>query len=172
MTLEALELDGTLKNNNMSDNPKLRKNGGEGTKTGNFLRSINFSKVAEVIGNLSMGDIKSAIEVISNKDNGMTEAERAYALQVMQLDAEEMKGVTNRWSSDMASDSWLSKNVRPLSLIFLTVTTVALIYLDFYDSSIEVPKEWIELLKSLLLGVYISYFGSRGLNKYKSISNK
>ena len=156
----------------MSDNPKLRKNGGEGTKTGNFLRSINFSKVAEVIGNLSMGDVKSAIQVISNKDNGMTEAERAYALQVMQLDAEEMKGVSNRWSSDMASDSWLSKNVRPLSLIFLTVTTVALIYLDFYDSTIEVPSEWIELLKSLLLGVYISYFGSRGLNKYKSISNK
>ncbi len=170
MTSEVLELDGTLKNNIMSDNPKLRKNGGKGTATGNFLRSINFSKVAEVVGNLVTGDIKSAIEVVSNKDNGLTDAERAYALQVMQLDAEEMKGVTQRWTSDMTSDSWLSKNVRPLSLIFLTVTTVALIYLDFYDSSIEVPSEWIELLKSLLLGVYISYFGSRGLEKYKSIS--
>ena len=50
----------------MNDNPKLRKNGGEGTKVGNFLRSINFAKAAEVIGNLATGDIKSAIDVISS----------------------------------------------------------------------------------------------------------
>ena len=81
-----------------------------------------------------------------------------------------MESVTERWSSDMQSDSWLSKNVRPLSLIFLTITTVGLIYLDFYDPELQVPSEWIELLKSLLLGIYIAYFGSRGLEKYKSIS--
>ena len=70
----------------------------------------------------------------------------------------------------MKSDSYLSKNVRPLSLIFLTVTTMILIYLDFfYGDEINVPGEWIELLKSLLLGVYIAYFGSRGIEKYKSI---
>ena len=154
----------------MNDNPKLRKNGGEGTKVGNFLRSINFAKAAEVIGNLATGDIKSAIDVISSKDNGMTEAERDFALTVMRLDIEEMESVTKRWESDMHSDSWLAKNVRPLSLIFLTVTTVALIYLDFYDTNIDVPTEWIELLKSLLLGIYISYFGSRGLEKYRKIS--
>ena len=45
-----------------------------------------------------------------------------------------------------------------------------LIYLDSFDKSVSVPSEWIELLKSLLLGVYIAYFGSRGLEKYKTIS--
>jgi len=73
----------------------------------------------------------------------------------------------------MASDSWLSKNVRPMSLIFLTVMTMILIYLDFfYGEEISVPGEWIELLKSLLLGVYIAYFGSRGLEKYKTIGSR
>ncbi len=152
------------------ENPKLRKNGGEGTKVGNFLRSINFAKAAEVVGNLVTGDIKSAINVISNKDNGMTEAERDFALTVMRLDIQEMESVTKRWESDMNSDSVLAKNVRPLSLIFLTVATVVLIYLDFAFEDINTPAEWIELLKSLLLGIYISYFGSRGLEKYRKIS--
>jgi hypothetical protein len=154
----------------MSDNPKLRKNGGEGTKVGNFLRKINFTKAAEVVGNLVAGDIKGAIDVISDKDNGMTPEERQFALTVMRLDIEEMESVTKRWASDMASDSWLSKNVRPLSLIFLTIATVVLIYLDFYYEDVDTPTEWIELLKSLLLGIYISYFGSRGLEKYRKIS--
>ena len=50
----------------MSNNPKLRKNGGEGTAVGNFLRSINFSKVSEVVTSVLKGDISSAIDVISN----------------------------------------------------------------------------------------------------------
>ena len=84
----------------------------------------------------------------------------------MELDIQEMKGVSSRWESDMKSDSWLSKNVRPLSLTFLTITTVVLIYIDAFDSSVSVPNEWIDLLKSLLLGIYIAYFGSRGMEKY------
>ena len=139
------------------------------TKIGKFLQSINFSKVADVVGNVVSGNWKGAIDVISNKDNGMTDAEREFALAVMKLDMQEMESVTKRWSSDMTSDSWLSKNVRPMALIFLTFFTMLLIYLDFYDDTIQVPTEWIELLKSLLLGVYIAYFGSRGLEKYKSI---
>lgn len=154
----------------MSDNPKLRKNGGEGTKVGNFLRSINFGKAAEVVGNLSMGNIQGAIDAISNKENELTPEQREFALTIMKLDIEEMKGVSKRWTADMSSDSWLSKNVRPLTLIFLTLATMILIYLDFfYGDTIDVPSEWIELLKSLLLGVYIAYFGSRGIEKYKSI---
>lgn len=139
------------------------------TKIGRFLQSINFKKAAEVVGNVVSGNWKGAIDAITDKDNGMTDAEREFALKVMQLDIQEMESVTERWSSDMKSDSWLSKNVRPLSLIFLTVTTVALIYLDSYIVDVDVPSEWIELLKSLLLGIYIAYFGSRGLEKYKTI---
>ena len=139
------------------------------TKIGKFLQSINFKKVAEVVGNVVTGDWKAAIDVISDKDNGMSPEERAFALTVMQLDIQEMESVTERWSSDMASDSYLSKNVRPLSLIFLTIATVVLIYLDSFNAEVVVPSEWIELLKSLLLGIYIAYFGSRGLEKYKAI---
>lgn len=155
----------------MSTNPKLKKNGGKGTQVGNFLRSINFKKGAEVVSSLMTGNIAGAFDVIADKDNGMSDVERDFALTVMKLDIKEMEGVTGRWSSDMKSDSYLSKNVRPLTLIFLTITTMILIYLDFYHGKdLDVPGEWIELLKSLLLGVYIAYFGSRGIEKYKAIS--
>ena len=148
----------------MSKDPIKKK-----TRIGKFLAGINFGKAAEVVGNVITGNWKGALDVISDKDNGMTDEERAFALQVMQLDMTEMESVTERWVADSNSDSYLAKNVRPLSLIFLTVTTVVLIYLDSYVVEVNVPGEWIELLKSLLLGIYIAYFGSRGLEKYKTI---
>lgn len=141
------------------------------TRVGDFLRSLGKGNIANAVGELITGDVAGAVKAIIAPDNGMSEEDRAYALKVMQLDIEEMRGVSTRWSADMRSDSFLSKNVRPLSLIFLTVTTVILIYLDSFNASVEVPGEWIELLKSLLLGIYIAYFGSRGLEKYRSIAN-
>lgn len=140
------------------------------TRVGDFLRDIDLGASLKVVGNLAQGNIDGAIDVITGNET-MTDEERAFALQVMELDIQEMKGVSNRWESDMKSDSWLSKNVRPLSLTFLTITTVVLIYIDAFDSSVTVPNEWIDLLKSLLLGIYIAYFGSRGMEKYRSISN-
>lgn len=86
-------------------------------------------------------------------------------------DAEEQ--ITRRWESDMKSDSWLSKNTRPLALIFLSFMAIAFIWVDsHHEISFTVEQEWIELLKQLLTTVYVAYFGSRGFEKYKSISNK
>ena len=140
------------------------------TRVGDFLREIDLGKSLKVVANLTQGNIDEAIDIIAG-DESLSAEDKAFALQVMELDIQEMKGVTGRWDSDMKSDSYLSKNVRPLTLIFLTLSTVVLIYLDAFDSSITVPNEWIDLLKSLLLGVYIAYFGSRGMEKYRSISN-
>jgi hypothetical protein len=149
-------------------NPNKRKNGGSGTKVGNFLRKINYKDVVGVVGNLATGNIQEAMDIITG-DDSLSKEEKEFAITVMKLDIAEMEGVSERWKSDMRSDSLLSKNVRPLSLIFLTVTTVVLIYIDSFTEGVSVPSEWIELLKSLLLGIYIAYFGSRGLEKYKAI---
>ena len=138
------------------------------TRVGDFLRKLAKGDALKVVGSLVSGDIQGAIKAITN-DTTMTEAEREHALKVMQLDIQEMESVTRRWESDNNADSFLTKNIRPLSLVFLTVTTVLLIFLDSFDATISVPSEWVELLKSLLLGIYIAYFGSRGLEKYRSI---
>jgi hypothetical protein len=70
----------------------------------------------------------------------------------------------------MQSDSWLSKNTRPMALIFLTVSMVLLIFVDSSGIEFTVDSGWIDLLKSLLITVYVAYFGSRGAEKFKSIS--
>ena len=80
--------------------------------------------------------------------------------------------ITRRWESDMKSDSWLSKNTRPMALIFLSFMAIAFIWVDsHHEISFTVEQEWIGLLKQLLTTVYIAYFGSRGVEKFKSISN-
>jgi len=106
------------------------------------------------------------------KDDKLTTRDKETALKLLEIDIVEMQEISKRWDSDMLSDSWLSKNTRPLTLIFLTVSMVILILLDSFNINFVVDSEWIDLLKSLLITVYVAYFGSRGIEKFKHISNK
>jgi hypothetical protein len=146
------------------------------TRVGDALRFLvkNGKAVAPGLLDLAagvtgVGVLKTLGDAISG-DKDLSDEDRAFLLRQLEADMTEMQEISKRWDSDMKSDSYLSKNVRPLSLIFLTVTTVILIYVDSFDSSIEVSTEWIDLLKSLLLGVYVAYFGSRGIEKFRAIS--
>lgn len=139
------------------------------TRVGDFLRSLNFKKVAEVVGNVATGDIKGAIDALSDKEQELSPEQREYALKLIELDLEDMKGVTQRWASDMQYGTILSKNVRPLTLIFLTIATVALIVADSQGISFNVDTEWIDLLKSLLITVFVAYFGGRSFEKTKRL---
>ena len=80
---------------------------------------------------------------------------------------EMQKQVTNRWEADMKSDSWLSKNVRPLVLIFLVISTVLMIFIDAGVISFEVEKKWTDLLQLVLITVIGAYFGGRSFEKVK-----
>jgi len=86
---------------------------------------------------------------------------------VMGYEAEMQKQVTERWKMDMASDSWLSKNIRPLVLIFLVVSTVLLIFIDAGIIQFEVKSSWVDLLQLVLITVIGAYFGGRSLEKVK-----
>ena len=82
------------------------------------------------------------------------------------------KELTQRQSNDMKSDSWLSKNVRPLALIFLTVAAVGLMYVTSFTDTKDILTEWIDLLKVLLLTVYGFYFSSRAIEKITKMKIK
>jgi|TARA_Y100000310_G_scaffold298194_1_gene331883 hypothetical protein len=77
------------------------------------------------------------------------------------------QNITDRWSADMNSDSWLSKNVRPLVLIFLVVCTVLMIFIDAGTIAFEVEAKWTDLLQLVLITVIGAYFGGRSLEKTK-----
>ena len=86
---------------------------------------------------------------------------------IMGYEAEMQKQVTERWKVDMNSDSWLSKNIRPLVLVFLVVATVLLIFIDAGTITFKVQDKWTDLLQLVLITVIGAYFGGRSLEKVK-----
>ena len=95
------------------------------------------------------------------------EAQKKIKDMIMSYEAEMQKQVTERWSMDMKSDSWLSKNIRPLVLIFLVVSTVLLVFIDAGVIAFEVKASWVDLLQLVLITVIGAYFGGRSLEKVK-----
>jgi mannitol-specific phosphotransferase system IIBC component len=91
--------------------------------------------------------------------------EKEMAEILIKAEADMQKNVTERWKSDMASDSWLSKNVRPLVLIFLIFNTMLLIFIDAGFINFKVEDNWVSLLEVLLLTVIAAYFGGRTWEK-------
>jgi len=95
------------------------------------------------------------------------EAERKIKELMANYQVEMEKNITSRWEADLKSDSWLSKNVRPLVLIFLIVCTMLLIFIDAGALNFEVKSSWVDLLQLVLITVIGAYFGGRSLEKVK-----
>jgi len=75
--------------------------------------------------------------------------------------------VTERWKVDMQSDSWLSKNIRPAILIFLTSVFTILSFFDGNFYGFQVQEQYIPIFQSLLITVYGAYFVGRTWEKSK-----
>ena len=95
------------------------------------------------------------------------EAQKKIKDMIMSYEAEMQKQVTERWKVDMNSDSWLSKNIRPIVLVFLVVATVLLIFIDAGAINFKVEDKWTDLLQLVLITVIGAYFGGRSLEKVK-----
>tara|TARA_R100001443_G_scaffold105386_1_gene114362 strand:- start:8 stop:400 length:393 start_codon:yes stop_codon:yes gene_type:complete len=95
------------------------------------------------------------------------EAEQKIKELVANYEVEMEKNITSRWEADLKSDSWLSKNVRPLTLVFLIVCTMLLIFIDAGAISFNVKDSYVDLLQLVLITVIGAYFGGRSLEKVK-----
>tara|TARA_R110002020_G_scaffold429276_1_gene638799 strand:+ start:79 stop:465 length:387 start_codon:yes stop_codon:yes gene_type:complete len=127
-----------------------------------------------MLGKLFSGGAAELIKGVGGViDNLHTSAEEKLAAEqkikdlVMGYEAEMQKQVTERWKMDMQSDSWLSKNIRPLVLVFLVVSTVLLIFIDAGAINFKVENKWTDLLQLVLITVIGAYFGGRSLEKVK-----
>jgi hypothetical protein len=112
-------------------------------------------------------NVGGVIDNLHTSKEEKLEAENKIKNMIMGYEAEMQKQVTERWKVDMQSDSWLSKNIRPLVLIFLCVSTVLLIFIDAGVISFEVKASWVDLLQLVLITVIGAYFGGRSLEKVK-----
>ena len=127
-----------------------------------------------ILGTIFSGGAKELVEgvggVIDNLHTSKEEkleAEQKVKELIANYEVQMEKEITSRWQADMASDSWLSKNVRPLVLIFLVVSTVLLIFIDAGVINFVVEAKWTDLLQLVLITVIGAYFGGRSLEKTK-----
>jgi hypothetical protein len=95
------------------------------------------------------------------------EAEQKIKELIASYEVQMEKEISSRWNADMKSDSWLSKNVRPLVLVFLVIATVLLIFIDAGAINFTVEAKWTDLLQLVLITVIGAYFGGRSLEKTK-----
>ena len=150
----------------MSDKKKRKKF--KETKVGVFLKE-KAPSILDTVGEFlpdqgGLGIVKNLI----TSDNTIEPKDKETALKLLDQDIAEMGNISERWASDMKSDSWLSKNTRPMTLIFLTLAMTIFIVLDS-TILLEIKDGWVSLMEALLITVYVAYFGSRGAEKITKI---
>ena len=128
----------------------------------NILGTIFNSGATELVK--SVGGV---IDNLTTTDEERAEAKLKIEEMVGNLDIQMQKEVSARWTQDMNSDSWLSKNVRPLTLVFLTFIFVILSFFDGNVGGFEVSQEYIPVYQTLLMVVYGAYFAGRSIEKIK-----
>lgn len=141
-----------------------------------ILSNLFGGKASDIISSVG-GVIDNLSQSKEEKDAAKIEMEKVVNSHIHEMEQEltkqmesEDRAITERWKSDMESDSWLSKNTRPLVMVSLLAFLFVII---IFDSSIkekfEVKESYITLLETLLITVTVAYFGSRGVEKFKTI---
>jgi hypothetical protein len=125
----------------------------------NKLFSAGASKLVDSVGGV--------IDDLVTTDEEKLDAKRKLKEMILNHEVQMEKNITDRWTADMNSDSWLSKNVRPMVLIFLIICTMLLIFIDAGAVSFTVEEKWTDLLQLVLITVIGAYFGGRTAEKFK-----
>ena len=128
-----------------------------------FLSKIFSSGVGDAVEKVG-GVLDKFITTKEEKAEALNEINKVF----LDAEAKIQEQVTARWNADMASDSWLSKNIRPLVMIFLVVSTVLLIFVDAGVIKFTVKESWVDLLQLVLITVIGAYFGGRSVEKIKN----
>ena len=110
-------------------------------------------------------NVGGVLDNLTTSKEEKLEAQRKIKELVVNHQAKMEQNITDRWTAVMHSDSWLSKNVRPLVLIFLVVCTVLMIFIDAGTISFTVEQKWTDLLQLVLITVIGAYFGGRSFEK-------
>ena len=116
-------------------------------------------------------DVDSVIDKLTTTDEERLAAKHKIQELLEQADKDAQAQVTDRWKADMASDSFLSKNIRPLVLIYLTIIFTVLSFFDGNIGGFKVATQYIPIFQSLLITVYGAYFVGRTWEKSKQSGN-
>jgi hypothetical protein len=124
-------------------------------------------KLIQLITGGLIKDIGGVIDSVTTTEEERLEAKHKIQQLLEKADNDAQSQVTDRWKYDMQSDSFLSKNIRPLVMVFLTAMFTLLAFTDGNIGSFKVQKDYIPIFQSLLITVYGAYFVGRTWEKNK-----
>ena len=116
-------------------------------------------------------DVGNVIDKLTTTDEERLAAKQKIQELLEKADQDAQTQITERWKLDMQSDSFLSKNIRPLVLVYLTVIFTALAFFDGNIGGFQVDEAYIPIFQSLLITVYGAYFVGRTWEKAKKSSD-
>jgi len=125
------------------------------------------AKAASLLGGDVLKDVGGILDNLTTTKEEKLEAKRKLEEILMKAEADAQEQVSRRWEADMKSDNWLSKNIRPLTLVFLTV---AFVFLSMFDGNVGgfvIASEYKPIYQTLLITVYGAYFAGRSIEKLK-----
>jgi len=111
--------------------------------------------------------VGGVLDNLSTSKEEKLEAKRKIKELMVSHQVEVEKNVSERWKADMNSDSWLSKNVRPLVLVFTIACTMLLVFIDSGSITFQVDEKWKSVLEICLITTIGAYFGGRSVEKLK-----
>ena len=114
---------------------------------------------------------KIADDLITSKEEKIILKQQIEA-KILEHESNMQNQITERWRSDMNSDSWLSKNIRPLTLAFLLFALTIFPLIDFSFLGLEIQEAWIDLWQMLAITAFGAYFGGRSWEKIKRKNEK
>ena len=120
--------------------------------------------LTNILSNLLPKADKIIDEVITSQEEKMQLKNELQKI-IQEQEALIEKEVTKRWESDNSQSSWLPRNIRPLVLAWLVVSTTLLIFIDAGVIDFVVDDKWVDLLQIVLITCIGAYFGSRGFEK-------
>ena len=129
-------------------------------------------KILSLITGGLIKDIGKVVDDLHTSDEERLEAKQRIQELLEEADKDAQQQVTDRWKFDMQSDSFLSKNIRPLTLVFLTVMFTLLAFTDGNIGQFSIQKEYIPIFQTLLITVYGAYFVGRTWEKNKKNGEK
>ncbi len=123
------------------------------------------SILSKLFGNMSL-DVNKLVDNVVTTDAERKELKIKFKQMILDAQANAEEQITRRWESDNKA-GWLPANIRPLTLAFLIVSTVLLVFVDSGTISFNVDDKWKSLLEICLITTIGAYFGSRGFEKIK-----
>lgn len=124
-------------------------------------------KILNILSGNAIEKIGNVVDNLSTSDEERLAARQAIKEVLLKAESDAQEQVTRRWESDMNSDNWLSKNIRPLICIFLTIIFVILSMFDGNVGEFKIQSNYIPIYQTLLITVYSAYFAGRSIEKIK-----